>query len=115
MRPQQSLPFVEQHAHARAADPATSRAAAASVRDIPGSQQHILRLFHLYGPMTDQELLARHRQWEREHGGPRMSDSGVRTRRSELVVLGKVRDTGRRERLVTGRKAIVWEATDGRR
>jgi hypothetical protein len=114
VKAQQSFGFVEPSAHARAQDPDTSHAAAASVRHISESQQHILRLFRLYGPMTDEQLLAKHREWQRRYGDPLMSDSGVRTRRSELVVLGRVRDSGKRERLSTGRKAIVWEVTDGR-
>lgn len=114
MKAQQSFGFIEPRAHARAQDPDTSHAAADSVRRISESQQHILRLFLLYGPMTDEQLLARHREWQHRHGDPRMSDSGVRTRRSELVMLGRVRDSGKRTLLSTGRKAIVWEATDGR-
>ncbi len=114
MRPQQSFNFVEPRAHARVSDPATSHAAAASVGRIRESQLHVLRLFRLFGPMTDEQLLARQKEWVRQHGEPVMSDSGVRTRRSELVVLGKVRDSGKRARLATGRQAIVWEACDGR-
>ena len=39
------------------------------------------------------------------------SASGIRTRRSELVHAGYVRDSGHRATLPTGRKAIVWEIT----
>jgi hypothetical protein len=34
--------------------------------------------------------------------------STYRSRRAELVRLGRIRDSGRRDRLPTGRKAIVW-------
>jgi hypothetical protein len=37
-----------------------------------------------------------------------VTESGVRSRRSELVQVGLVRDTGERVRLATGRNAIVW-------
>jgi hypothetical protein len=41
----------------------------------------------------------------------KISPSGARTRRSELVNLGLVQDTGKRKRMSTGRSAIVWRAT----
>jgi len=40
----------------------------------------------------------------------KISPSGARTRRSELVNLGLVQDTGKRKRMSTGRSAIVWRA-----
>ena len=39
------------------------------------------------------------------------SDSGIRTRRSELRDKGLVIDTGQRVLLATGRQAAVWAAT----
>jgi hypothetical protein len=39
---------------------------------------------------------------------PRASESGIRSRRAELVDRGLVVDTGRRIRLESGRYAIVW-------
>jgi hypothetical protein len=40
---------------------------------------------------------------------PRQSESGIRTRRKELVERGLVEDTGRRDILVSGRKSIIWK------
>ena len=51
-------------------------------------------------PLTDTELVAALRD--------RMSDSGARTRRAELVRMGKVRDSGRRLRSPSGRMNVVW-------
>lgn len=48
---------------------------------------------------TDDELLAAFNS----------ISSNYRTRRSELVEQGLVRDSTRRKVLLTGRKAIVWE------
>jgi hypothetical protein len=53
------------------------------------------------GPMTDVDLV--------EILKPRgFSPSGIRTRRSELVRLGKVVDTKKRAVLASGRKATLW-------
>jgi len=98
----------EPRAHARCTDPETSRAAADSVRGIRESQQYVLGMFRKFGPMTDERLALR----VAEDRGPhvKLSPSGIRTRRSELVTLQLVRSTGRREPISTGREARVWEA-----
>lgn len=98
-------------AHARTTDPATSHAAAASITPdkLRESQRVVLAFLKVRGPMTDTDLVElwqhyRLREWNDQ------SPSGLRTRRRELVAAGLVRDTGRRQRLDTGRKAIIWEA-----
>jgi hypothetical protein len=98
---------AEPRAHARRTDPETSKAAADRVSGIRESQQYILGLFRKFGPMTDERLVLRVADQ-----GPhvRFSPSGIRTRRSELVTLGLVKFTGRRETISTGREARVWEA-----
>jgi hypothetical protein len=96
-------------AHARNTDPATSHAAAASVLDITQTQFVILNL--LKNAMTDYELVDLYgvaRAYDEEFV-PRASESGIRSRRSELVDRGMVLDSGLRETLPTGRKAILWQ------
>lgn len=90
-------------AHARKTDPTTSHAAAASVKDITTTQEFILMALHK--PLTDVALVSAYRAYK---SAPPASESGIRSRRSELVALGKVVDTGARERLESGRQAIVW-------
>jgi len=90
---------------ARATDPLTSHEAAASVGDVRESQRMVLMMLNAVGPGTDEALV--------EHAGKvgyPISPSGLRTRRSELVRLGLVEDSGERERLASGRRAIVWRA-----
>jgi len=93
-------------AHARTTDPETSHDAAASIRSerIRASQVAVLDTFRQHGPLTQEELVTRYAR------APMQSDSGLRTRASELVALGKLVDTGKRRKLKSGRKAIIWRA-----
>jgi len=97
----------EPRAHARRSDPETSHQAAASVKRMRESQMFILGLFRRHGGMVDDELIV---VASGVLAGRKMSVSGIRTRRSELVRLGMVRDTGKRRRLESGRLSIVWAA-----
>lgn len=90
----------EPEARARRRDPETSREAARSVENIWESQRTILELLQRRGASTDEEIFML---------VSGMSPSGARTRRSELVKMGLVRDSGQRRKLSTGRRAIVWE------
>lgn len=91
-------------AHARKTDPTTSHAAAASVKDITTTQEFILKA--LRRPRTDVALVEAYRNYKT---APQASESGIRSRRAELVALGKVVDTGNRVKLASGRHAIVWQ------
>lgn len=91
---------------ARRTDPATSHDAAASVDNLRHTHQIIVTLLRLEGGQTDEELLY---LWN-DRIAERISPSGLRTRRSELVDMGMVRDSGNRRPLESGRMAIVWEA-----
>jgi hypothetical protein len=90
-------------ARARNTDPATSHEAAEAVDNVTKTQEFILRC--LRRPRPDVELVAAYRNMKT---APRASESGIRSRRAELVDRGLVVDTGRRVRLESGRYAIVW-------
>ena len=95
-------------AHARTTDPDTSHAAALSLSShaIRESQQEVLDTLRHFGPLTDRALLAILFDAEKKSQSP----SGIRTRRSELVDLGLVVDTGSRNTAPSGRREIVWAA-----
>ena len=90
-------------ARARRTDPITSHDAAESVDNITATQSYVLRC--LKRPRVDVELVNAYRAYKT---APRASESGIRSRRAELVDRGLVVDTGRRVRLDSGRYAIVW-------
>jgi hypothetical protein len=94
-------------ARARRGDPQNSHDAAAafSVSRLRASQYDIFRLLSLFGPAHDEEIVRR----AKLHG-VRQKDSGIRTRRSELVRLGVVRDSGRHVILSDSQeKSTIWE------
>lgn len=88
---------------ARNTDPGTSWAAAKSVVDVRESQWRVYLAFLDADGFTDEELIAHARglAWP-------MSDSGIRTRRHELVTKGWLCDTGERRLTAAGRHTIVW-------
>lgn len=88
---------------ARKTDPQTSKDAAKSVKNITETQRAILKV--LVKPATDVDLV---RLYKKVPSAPRASESGIRSRRSELVELGLVKDTGFRQQLESGRYAILW-------
>jgi hypothetical protein len=79
---QMALGDADPTARARTGAPATSKAAAASLTlgNMRASQMRVLQLFTAYGDMDDRALL---RVAKAE--GVKMSDSGLRSRRSELA------------------------------
>lgn len=97
--------------HARSSDPGTSHLAAASISadKLSRSRQAVYNVLREWGPMTQAALVYRYKN-PFLHPRPPQSDSGIRSRACELVRLGKVRDTGNRATLASGRKAIIWEA-----
>lgn len=95
---------------ARRTDPGTSWAAANSVTRVRASQWRIYIILLDSDGLTDEELIR-----AVASGGWQMSDSGVRSRRSELVHLGWVHDTGTRRLTAAGRHTIVWAADLGGR
>lgn len=96
-------------AGARLSDPETSKAAAAAQEPrLRASQALVLQVFRAYGRMHDKDLLDRVHATQRGLGLAKlMSPSGVRTRRSELVKLGKLCDTGHTA-MVDGHSMTIW-------
>lgn len=94
--------MTEPIAHARLTDPDTSHDAAGTVK-VRRSQLEVYGLLSM-GPGTDSDVYDR-----AVLNGIRISASGCRTRRAELVRMGYVRDTGVRVFLLSGRRSIVWE------
>jgi hypothetical protein len=105
-RDRQPVTSTQDHAVARRGDPETSHEAAASVTGLRESQAEVLGVIRRRGPMTDEEVL----KVLSDRGERPWTPSGARTRRSELVTAGLVKDSGRRKRLPTGRRSILWEA-----
>lgn len=94
-------------ARARLTDPETSHEAAASLRDLRDSQVQVYQIIATApSPVSDEDL-----SYMAQMQGYRFSASGLRTRRSELVRLGWVRDSGQRSVTRSGRRTILWESS----
>jgi hypothetical protein len=94
----------------RKTDPVTSHAAAASVENLTVTQKFIVQFLKAYGPMSDERLADTWFAECRIGSAPYVSDSGLRSRRAELVAKGLVVDSGVRVKMRSGRQAIVWAA-----
>lgn len=97
---------------ARTTDPETSHQAAASVTHVSRLQAHLLALYQMRGPLTDTELIDLHAQMVAAGHFPPATDSGIRTRRSELGTSGKLWDVGR-STTPSGRACTVWDVVRG--
>jgi hypothetical protein len=97
---------------ARRTDPKTSHDAAESVQNITATQQAILEICHK--PITDHTLVAYYKNLADQGIVPRASESGIRSRRAELVAKGLVVDSGKRAPTYSGRSQIIWQAHDYR-
>lgn len=95
---------------ARATDPQTSHEAARSVRNQTETHRRILSLFKLNAldGLTDEELAGQWQGWVDSRGWPPVSESGLRTRRHELVILGLLQDSGDKRLTRGGRRTTVW-------
>lgn len=107
--PQDALPTPV----ARATDPGTSWAAAGSVRNQTQVHRFLISLLRQFGPMTDEEIAHRWKHQQVEWDLPLTSDSGLRTRRKELVDMGVAEATGEERRTKSNRKTKVWRLVDG--
>jgi hypothetical protein len=86
-------------------DPGTSFQAASSVENVTTTQGFILRVLRKKA-LCDVDLINAYRAYKT---APVASESGIRSRRAELVEQGLVEDSGRRVKLASGRNAIVWQ------
>lgn len=93
---------------ARNTDPKTSHTAAESVTNLTQTQATILRV--LQRPRTDTQLIEAYRKLKR---APLASESGIRSRRAELVEKGLVVDSGNRGLTPFNRRSIVWGLANG--
>ena len=94
---------------ARRSDPETSHEAAASVEHLTVKQDAVFRCFNR--PRTDCELHTEYNRRLLSQGVanyPTQSDSGLRTRRSELVRKGFLFFTGEYNTHRNGRRARIW-------
>lgn len=96
---------------ARKTDPSTSHQAARSVKKLLEKQCAVLMLLkqHPLG-LTLEELVTNLTYRQRLGKAKWQSDSGIRTRCSELVTLGYVVPSGIKRVTRSGRRAIVWVA-----
>lgn len=99
-------------AHARTTDPLTSHEAAASVTNVEKTKLGIKYLL-MVSAKTDQELVKAYAEGSELGKWPHASESGIRTRRAELVAEGIVEATGERVKLASGRFANTWRMTEG--
>lgn len=109
--PSQPIRF---RAIARTTDPITSHQAAASVREITKTHERVLEVLERYGPATDEEIERYYFNLAELFDWPKASPSGLRSRRAELVTLGKVFDTGQRGKTASGRQTAIWELASKR-
>jgi hypothetical protein len=90
-------------AHARHSDPPTSHMAASAV-NVGLSQMLVLSIMQRLGEATDEQILEAATLFKQT-----ITPSGARTRRSELVKAGFLKDSGRKGVTKSGNKTIVWE------
>jgi hypothetical protein len=92
----------------RTNDPITSHLAAKSVRHLTETQKAIMRILWRK-QMNDVDLVNAYNAQVNAGKAPMASQSGIRSRRAELVERGFIAPTGRLEKLATGRMAIIWK------
>lgn len=113
--PASTLPLESPRRRSRRGGSETSLQAAESVVDLRENQRAVRAALERLGRATDERLVAYYRANAGiETGWPEQSESGIRTRRHELVEQGFAEDSGRKAEITTGRQAIVWQPTQKR-
>lgn len=103
-------------ARARRKDPSTSkRAAERASAGLSVKQQAVMVIFRMAdGPLLDEELHELYKTYQKGLKLPNQGPSGPRSRRSDLVKLGKIIPAGKRK-MSTGGSGMTWMlAPDGR-
>lgn len=99
--------------HARHTDPSTSHAAARSVHSLSENQRAVMTVFRVAErPMLDEELVREYHARFKALRLPQQSDSGLRSRRSELARKAKLVE-GEKRRMSTGRLGRTWSIAEG--
>ena len=97
----------------RATDPETSKEAGLSLDQAKVTElMKVIYKMLSVAPMYDEQLIVRYNLLREMEGWNMASPSGIRTRRSDLVKIGWVIDSGERKVLPSGRKSIVWKAVE---
>lgn len=98
-------------AHARKSDGPNSHKAAQSVTNLGRTRDEILRILKHYGPQADEQIIYAFRKCGMNAASTcelcRASDSGIRSRRSELVTMGFVHEVGT-GKTKSGRPCAIW-------
>lgn len=94
--------------HARTQDRQTSHEAAESVKNLTQTKKAILALLTLTN-LTDEQLVSEYRKLATMSGLPMASESGIRSRRAELVDQGLVESVGF-DKTRAGRRTTIWSA-----
>lgn len=103
----------------RSKDPETSkRAAERASGDMTNKQMAVLALFWVYGHLNDEDLVNIYRRKQRALGVgstvlPQQTDSGIRSRRSELVQLKYLESAGYKTIMSTGGEGRVHRVVPG--
>lgn len=97
----------------RELDPSTSFEAARSIKteNITKTMSGILDILR-NGPRHDSGIVHAYNALSIHHIVPFASDSGIRSRRAQLVELGLVEDSGKRVKTNSGRMSIVWQVVN---
>lgn len=96
-------------AHARTNDPSTSLQAAASVTGLNKKQAAVYECLRLMRSATDERLVEAYGRHRLDMGWPLQSESGVRSRRAELVRKGLVVEGGF-SHTQGRRRCTIWRA-----